>query len=185
VLGRRADSADSTKQVQKISNTPIPVKTGGHAQLLSNLAAVSHSTQSVVANQSRRPTGVWRRQENNPTVPVQNPTMTLLKDKSSLLWQRDVASVFAMTTGWGDRSELEMSLQWLATFKCSQKLFVYTCSKWQEAVLDQIRAALFRYPYHIAGEQYFFMNLAGPENRGIAIQMEHQTRYEPRATTRD
>jgi multidrug efflux pump subunit AcrB len=36
--------------VEKIGNTPIPVKTGGQAQLLSNLAAVSHSTQPVVAN---------------------------------------------------------------------------------------------------------------------------------------
>jgi multidrug efflux pump subunit AcrB len=36
--------------VEKIGNTPIPLKTSGQAQLLSNLAAVSHSTQPVVAN---------------------------------------------------------------------------------------------------------------------------------------
>ena len=98
-------------------------------------------------------------------VAAQNSTMTLLKDQSSLLWQRDGAPLFAMTTGWGDRTELEMSLEWLEAFKCPQKLFVYTCSKWQEAVLDQIRAALLRYPYHIEGEQYLFMNLLGAENR--------------------
>jgi hypothetical protein len=103
--------------------------------------------------------------EGNLTVAVQNPMMTLLKDQSSLLWQRDGASVFAMTTGWGNRNELEMSLEWLEAFKCPQKLFVYSCTKWQEAVHDQIRTALFRYPYHMEGEQYLFMNLVGAENR--------------------
>jgi len=58
-----------------------------------------------------------------------------------------------------------MSLEWLEAFKCPQKLFVYSCTKWQEAVLDQIRVALFRYPYHMEGEQYLFMNLVGAENR--------------------
>jgi hypothetical protein len=98
-------------------------------------------------------------------VVTQSPTMTLLKDQSSLLWQRNGASLLAMTTGWGDRNELEMSLEWLEAFKCPQKLFVYSCSKWQEAVLDQIRAALIRYPYHMQGEQYLFLNLVGSENR--------------------
>src|SRR5579863_3596728 len=36
--------------VEKVGNTPIPVKNGGSTQLLSNLAEVSHSTQPVVAN---------------------------------------------------------------------------------------------------------------------------------------
>jgi hypothetical protein len=98
-------------------------------------------------------------------VAVRTPTMTLLKDQSSLLLQRDGAPLFAMATGWGDRSELEMSLEWLEAFKCPQKLFVYSCTKWQDAVIDQIRAALFRYPYHMEGEQYLFMNLVGSENR--------------------
>jgi hypothetical protein len=98
-------------------------------------------------------------------VAAQNPMMTLLKDQSSLMWQRDGAPVFAMTTGWGSRNELEASLEWLEAFKCPQKLFIYSCTKWQEAVLDQIRAVLFRYPYHLDGEQYLFMNLVGAENR--------------------
>jgi len=104
-------------------------------------------------------------EDNGLRVAVQNPMMTLLKDQSSLTWQRDGVPVFAMATGWGNRSELEMSLEWLEAFKCPQKLFVYSCTKWQEAVLDQIRAALFRYPYHMEGEQYLFMNLVGAENR--------------------
>jgi multidrug efflux pump subunit AcrB len=36
--------------VEKVGNTPIPVRNSGQAQLLSNLAAVSHSVQPVVAN---------------------------------------------------------------------------------------------------------------------------------------
>jgi hypothetical protein len=105
------------------------------------------------------------KEDHGLTVPAQSPMMNLLKDQSSLLWQHDGTPLFAMTTGWGDRSELEMSLEWLEAFKCPQKLFVYSCSRWQEAVLDQIQAALLRYPYHMEGEQYLFMNLVGAENR--------------------
>jgi multidrug efflux pump subunit AcrB len=36
--------------VEKVGNTPIPVKNGGQSQLLSNLASVTHSIQPVVAN---------------------------------------------------------------------------------------------------------------------------------------
>jgi hypothetical protein len=81
------------------------------------------------------------------------------------MWQRGGVPLFAMATGWGDRNELETALERLESFKCPQKLFVYSCNKWQEAVLDQIRAVLLRYPYHIEGEQYLFMNLVGAENR--------------------
>ena len=98
-------------------------------------------------------------------VSMENPTMIPLRDQTSLLWQRDRVALFAMTSAWGDRSEVERSLEWLEAFKCPQKLFVYSCSKWREAVLDQIRAALLRYPYHLAGEQYLFLNLVGAENR--------------------
>jgi multidrug efflux pump subunit AcrB len=36
--------------VEKVGNTPIPVKIGAQSQLLSNLAVVTHATQPVVAN---------------------------------------------------------------------------------------------------------------------------------------
>jgi multidrug efflux pump subunit AcrB len=36
--------------VAKVENTPIPVRSGGQPQLLSNLASVSHAVQPVVAN---------------------------------------------------------------------------------------------------------------------------------------
>ena len=44
------------------------------------------------------------KEDNGLSVAVQNPMMTLLKDQSSLTWQRDGAPVFAMTTGWGNRA---------------------------------------------------------------------------------
>jgi hypothetical protein len=98
-------------------------------------------------------------------VEAENPTTAPLKDQSSVIWQREGVPVFAMATGWGNRSELETCFGSLEAFKCPQKLFVYSCAKWQEAVLDQIGAALLRYPYHVEGEQYLFMNLVGGENR--------------------
>jgi len=64
-------------------------------------------------------------------VVTQSPTITLFKDQSSLMWQRDQAPVFAMATGWGSRDELETSLERLEAFKCPQKLFIYSCSKWR------------------------------------------------------
>lgn len=103
--------------------------------------------------------------DNGLDVTEQNPMPPLLKDQSSLRWERDGAPLFAMTTGWGDRKELQVALESLESFKCPQKLFVYSCQKWQEAVLDQIRGTLLRYPYHLAGEQYLLMNLLGAENR--------------------
>src|ERR1700730_10099087 len=53
-------------------------------------------------------------------VAAQSPMMTLFTDQSSLLWQRNGTSLLAMATGWGDRNELEMSLEWLEAFKCPQ-----------------------------------------------------------------
>jgi peptide-methionine (R)-S-oxide reductase len=103
--------------------------------------------------------------ENGLDVAVENQMMTQFKDQSTLLWQRNGAPLFAMTTGWGNRDELDRLLEWLEAFKCPQKLFVYSCAKWQDDVAGQIRAALLRYPYHIEGEQYLFMNLVGVENR--------------------
>jgi hypothetical protein len=107
---------------------------------------------------------VIAKEQGGLDVEAQSPTMTLLKDQSSQLWVRDGVPLFAMTTGWGDRSELESCLVWFEAFKCPQKLFIYSCSKWKETVLDQIKSAMLRYPYHLEGEQYIFMNLVGAEN---------------------
>ena len=101
-------------------------------------------------------------------VAAEDPMMTLLKDQSSLMWKRGEAPVFAMATGWGvGRNWEAASLEWLEAFKCPQKLFVYSCARWQDAVLDQIRGALFRYPWHLDGEQYLFLNSWAPKPGSI------------------
>jgi hypothetical protein len=108
---------------------------------------------------------VMGKENRNLSVTGHNPFTGLQHEQSGLLWEREGSAVFAMTTGWGDRRELQSSLELLESFKCPEKLFIYSCSKWREAVHDQIEGTLLRYPYHIQGEQYIFMNLIGAENR--------------------
>ena len=103
--------------------------------------------------------------EKNAAVEIGSAVQTPIGDQLALSWKRDGAVVFTVATGWGDRSEVERALEWLEALKSPQKLFVYACSKWQEAVREQIHAALLRYPYHLEGEQYLFMNLLGLESK--------------------
>ncbi len=103
--------------------------------------------------------------EKKAEVEIGSAPQTSLGDQFALFWKRDGAVVFSVATGWGDRGEVETALEWFEAFKSPQKLFVYACVKWQQAVLEQIHAALLRYPYHLEGEQYLFMNLLGTENK--------------------
>jgi hypothetical protein len=82
-----------------------------------------------------------------------------------LHWKSGDGIVLAASTGWGDRESLERRLQRFEALKAGQKLFIYTCGRWHDAVLEQIVAALLRYPLHVAGEQYLFVNLIGAESR--------------------
>jgi len=85
-----------------------------------------------------------------------------LQRQLSLLWKSGDAIMLGVFSGWGDRSDLERRFQQLETVKAPQKLFLYSCLKWQEAVIEQLKAALLRYPHHIEGEQYVALNLMGP-----------------------
>ena len=84
-------------------------------------------------------------------------------DQLVISWERHHAPTLVVATAWGDRNEFDRTLRWIETLKCPQKLLVYTCSKWHDLVLDQIRSSLSDYPYHLEGEQYLFMNLLGRE----------------------
>jgi hypothetical protein len=53
----------------------------------------------------------------------------------------------------------------LETLKAPQKLLLYTCLRWEEAVVEQLSAAILRYPHHIEGEQYLALNLKGTETQ--------------------
>jgi hypothetical protein len=48
---------------------------------------------------------------------------------------------------------------------------IYSCAKWQAAVLEQLGAAMLRYPHQIEGEQYLALNLLGSEQKMAAHSM--------------
>jgi hypothetical protein len=83
----------------------------------------------------------------------------------TLFWKQGDAIVAAFLSGWGDREELEARFQKLEVLKAPYKIALYSCSKWQDAVLEQLQAALLRYPHHIAGEQYLLLNVLGAEHK--------------------
>jgi hypothetical protein len=83
----------------------------------------------------------------------------------TLYWKRGDGIMAAFLSGWGDRQELERRFQVLETIKAPQKAIIYSCTKWQDAVLEQLGAALLRYPHHIQGEQYLALNLLGNEQK--------------------
>lgn len=111
--------------------------------------------------------------EHGLTVEVDSPVHE--DEQLSLYWKRGDSILLAAFTGWGDRTSLERRLQRLESIKAGQKLLLYTCNRWQQAVLEQIHAALLRYPDHLAGEQYLFVNLLGSETRIIAHQVAIRT----------
>jgi hypothetical protein len=91
-----------------------------------------------------------------------------LSRQLTLYWKRGDGIMAAFLSGWGDREELERRFQMLETIKAPQKAFIYSCTKWREAVLEQLEAALLRYPHHIEGEQYLALNLLGTEQKMAA-----------------
>jgi hypothetical protein len=100
--------------------------------------------------------------EHGLDVVVHQDGDSALHRQLTVFWKRGDAIMLAAFSGWGDRSDLERRFQQLETLKAPQKLFLYSCLKWQEAVIEQIEAALLRYPHHIEGEQYVALNVIGP-----------------------
>jgi hypothetical protein len=86
-----------------------------------------------------------------------------------VFWHDGDALLLAALSGWGERSDLERSFGRLMLLKSPQKVIVYTCLKWQEAVIDQLTAALMRYPHHIEGEQYIAVNLLAAQGKVFAM----------------
>lgn len=108
-----------------------------------------------------------------------DPASHVPKDEQlDLRWRRGDGAVLAASTGWGDRDSLERRLQKFESLKARQKLFIYTCSRWQDAVLEQISAALLRYPFHVEGEQYLFVNLVGAESK-MYVHVAEMTKNGP------
>lgn len=91
------------------------------------------------------------------------------------LWVQGEAVVLAIGSGWGNREELEESFHRLLILKAPQKLLLYSCVNWKEAVLEQLTGAVMRYPQHIQGEQYLAANLAAAEGKvyGAVCDIPH------------
>jgi len=94
-------------------------------------------------------------------VVLQEEGDSALQRQLTILWKTGDAVTFAAYSGFGDRQDLERRFQLLETLKAPYKLILYSCLKWQDAVLEQFEAALLRYPHHIEGEQYLALNLMG------------------------
>jgi hypothetical protein len=91
--------------------------------------------------------------------------LSALEKQLSLFWKRGDAILVAFISGWGDRQDMEQRFQLLETLKAHQKVILYSCLRWQEAVIEQFEATLLRYPYHIEGEEYLFLNVMAPDHR--------------------
>jgi hypothetical protein len=100
--------------------------------------------------------------EHGMEVIVQEEGDSALQRQLTIFWKRGDAIMLAAFSGWGDRRDLERRFQQLETLKAPLKLFLYSCVKWQVAVIEQLEAALLRYPHHIEGEEYVALNLMGP-----------------------
>ena len=91
-----------------------------------------------------------------------------LSRQLSVYWKRGDGIMAAFLSGWGSRDDLEHRFQKLETIKSPQKTILYSCARWQDAVLEQLESALLRYPHHLQGEQYLLLNLIGSERRLVA-----------------
>ena len=100
----------------------------------------------------------------------------------TVYWKRGDGILFAFLSGWGDRQELERRFIELEIIKAPQKAILYSCIKWQEAALEQLEAALLRYPHHIEGEQYLMLNLLGSAQSLAAHSIEIPHNGELRAS---
>jgi hypothetical protein len=90
--------------------------------------------------------------ERGMEIAVQEEGDSALARQLTLFWKRGDGIMAAFLSGWGNRDELDRRFQMLETIKAPQKTIIYSCTKWQDAVLEQLEAALLRYPHHIEGK---------------------------------
>jgi hypothetical protein len=88
------------------------------------------------------------------------------------------APVLVIGSAWSDRAELDRSFHRLLLMKAPQKLLIYSCKKSQKDVLDQLSHAAACFPYHLAGEEYVAVNIAGAEQQSFAttLRLTHDGR---------
>jgi hypothetical protein len=84
---------------------------------------------------------------------------------------KDAAPVLVIGSAWSDRAELDRSFHRLLLMKAPQKMLIYSCKKSQQDVLDQLSHAVACFPYHLGGEEYVAVNIAGAEQQSLATSL--------------
>ena len=100
----------------------------------------------------------------------------------AILYKED-APVLVIGSARSDRAELDCSFHRLLLMKAPQKLLIYSCKKSQKDVLDQLSHAAAHFPYHVAGEEYVAVNIAGAEQQSFAtaLRLTHDGHIPPSA----
>jgi hypothetical protein len=88
----------------------------------------------------------------------------------AILYKSDVP-VLVIGSAWSDRAELDRSFHRLLLMKAPQKMLIYSCKKSQRDVLEQLSHAVACFPYHLGGEEYVAINIAGAEQHSFATAL--------------
>jgi len=150
---------DLTREIARLLPEYLPGVSTGSAALTEGRSCWIHAWKALL-------TAVGR--GRSMEIALHEEGDSALARQLTLYWKRGDGIMAAFLSGWGDRQELDRRFQTLETIKAPQKAIIYSCAKWRDAVLEQLGAALLRYPHHIEGEQYLALNLLGSEQRMAA-----------------
>jgi hypothetical protein len=161
---RSVTAEDLVREVARLLPEYVPGVETGVAEYTDKRSCWTHTMRSVFQVMARS-RGIEMR---GPKEPDSDRQMRVL-------WYDHDALLLAALSGWGERSDLERSFANLMLLKSPQKVLLYTCLKWQEAVIEQLTAALMRYPHHIEGEQYIAINMLAAQGKvyGMVCEVPH------------
>lgn len=151
--------ADLTREIARLLPEYLPGVDTGAAAITEARSCWIKAWEALLTTLGR---------ERGMEIAVQEEGDSSLARQVRLYWKQGDGAMAAFFSGWGDRQELERRFQALEMIKAPQKAIIYSCVKWQGAVVEQLQAALLRYPHHIEGEQYLMLNLLGSEQRVAA-----------------
>jgi len=147
---------DLTREIARLLPEYLPGVSTGSAALTEGRSCWIQAWKALLTALGR---------ERSMNIALHEEGDSALARQLTLYWKHGDGIMAAFLSGWGDRQELERRFQVLETIKAPQKAIIYSCMKWQDAVLEQLGAALLRYPHHIQGEQYLALNLLGNEQK--------------------
>ena len=147
---------DLTREIARLLPEYLPGVSTGSAALTEGRSCWIQAWKALLTALGR---------ERSMNIALHEEGDSALARQLTLYWKHGDGIMAAFLSGWGDRQELERRFQVLETIKAPQKAIIYSCMKWQDAVLEQLGAALLRYPHHIQGEQYLALNFLGSEQK--------------------